>query len=210
MPASKTSARLVGVLFIAASATAVAGGSLLLPMRRRGFLTTGGSHAQLVTGALLEVALALAVVAIAALLLPTLRDAGEGWAVLYTAIRTIEGLLVLTGATSALVMTSLIGSGGPATLGAAVLQTREWAYHLGTVLVFAASAIVLNALLLRGGRVPRWLAWWGLAGGCLLLLRGVLELYGPRPGAVQAVCAVPIGVQEMVFAGWLIVKGYRR
>lgn len=209
MPASKTSARLVGVLFIAASAMAVAGGSLLLPVRRRDFLTTGGPHAQLVTGALLEVTLALAIVAIAALLLPILRGAGAGWAVLYTAIRTIEGLLVLIGATSALVMTSLIGSGGPATLGSAVLHPRERAYHLATVLVFAASAVVLNALLLRGTRVPRWLAWWGLAGGCLLLLRGVLELYGPLPGAAEAVGAVPIGVQEMVFAGWLIVKGFR-
>ena len=93
--------------------------------------------------------------------------------------------------------------------GSAVLHTREWAYHLGTVLVFAASAVVLNALLLRGGQVPRWLSWWGLAGGCLLLLRGVLELYGSLPGAVQALCAAPIGIQEMVFAGWLIAKGVR-
>jgi len=209
MPASKTSARLVGVLFIAASATAVAGGSLLLPVQRRDFLTTGGPHAQLVTGALLEVTLALTVVAIAALLLPVLRPAGEGWAVLYTAIRTLEGLLILIGAMSALVMTSLVGAGGPAALGAAVLQTREWAYHLSTVLVFAVSAMVLNALLLRGGQVPRWLAWWGLIGGCLLLLRGVLELYGSLPAVVQAVGAAPIGVQEMVFAGWLIVKGAR-
>lgn len=210
MPTSKASARLVGVLFISASATAVAGGSLLLPVRRRDFLVTGGPHAQLVTGALLEVALALAVVAIAALLLPVLRPAGEGWAVLYAAIRTVEGLLILIGAMSALVMTSLIGDGGPAAVDAAVLHTREWAYHLGTVLVFAVSAVVLNALLLRGGQVPRWLAWWGLTGGCLLLLRGVLELYGSLPAVMQAVCAAPIGVQEMVFAGWLIVKGVRQ
>jgi hypothetical protein len=57
--------------------------------------------------------------------------------------------------------------------------------------------------------VPRWLAWWGLIGGCLLLLRGVVELYGSLPPAAQAVCAAPIGVQEMVFAGWLIVRGVR-
>ena len=82
-------------------------------------------------------------------------------------------------------------------------------FNVAAVLVFAVSAIVLNGLLLRGGQVPRWLAWWGLAGGCLLLLRGFAELYGSLPLAAQAVCAAPIGVQEMVFAGWLIVKGVR-
>ncbi|WP_433292350.1 DUF4386 domain-containing protein [Actinoplanes sp. CA-030573] len=196
------------MLFILASVAAIAGGSLLLPLDDPGRLSDGGPHVQFVTGALLEVVLGISVIAIAAMLTPVLRHAGEGAAMLYVAVRTFEGTLVLVGALSALVMTSLAGSGLTPALEALILHTREWAYHLGTVLMFAVSAVVLNALLLRGRQVPPWLAWWGLLGGALLLLRGVLEMYEfPLPTATQLTFAAPIAVQEMVFAGWLVVKG---
>ncbi|MFF5290086.1 DUF4386 domain-containing protein [Paractinoplanes globisporus] len=198
---STTVTRLVGVLFILASATAIAGGSLLLPLREA---YPPASTAPLVTGALLELTLAVFVVAIAALLAPVLRQASEGLAFLYVAMRSLEAALILVGAICALVLTTLAGSAARS----ALLTGREWAYHIGTVLVFGAGAVVLNAVLLRGRLVPRWLAWWGLLGGGLLLARGVVELYAfPLPGAVQAICAAPIGLEEMVFAGWLIVKG---
>ncbi|WP_433383207.1 DUF4386 domain-containing protein [Actinoplanes sp. CA-142083] len=197
MPASTSPARLVGVLFILASVTAIVGG---------GLVATGSE----VTGALLEVVLALSVVAIAALLLPILRRSSEGGAVLYAAVRTLEATLILIGIVAALVATS--GTDSPEL----APTVREWAYHLGTVLVFAVSAVVLNALLLRGRLAPPrpalarlappWLAWWGLAGGVLLAARGAIELYGPLPAAAQAALAAPIGIQEMVFAVWLIAR----
>ncbi|GAB3829445.1 DUF4386 family protein [Dactylosporangium cerinum] len=83
--------RVAGVLFILASATAVAGGSLLLPIQQPGYLSTGGRHAQLATGALLEFALAVSVIAIAAVLWPALRRSGEHLAMLYVTTRTLEG-----------------------------------------------------------------------------------------------------------------------
>ena len=45
---------------------------------------------------------------------------------------------------------------------------------------------------------------WGLIGAALVLLYGLLSLFGPDP----AFLAAPIAVQEMVFALWLIVKGF--
>lgn len=205
----KSPARPVGVLFVLASATAIVGGSLLLPIQQPDFLITGGPPGRLVSGAFLEVILAASVVAIAALLLPVLRPTSEGAAVLYVAIRTLEAALILTGAVNALVMTSLAASHAPAALGGVVLSNREWSYNLGTVVVFGASAVVLNALLIRGRQVPPWLAWWGLAGGGLLLGRGVIELYGVElTGVAQAALAAPIGTEEMVFAVWLIVRGF--
>jgi hypothetical protein len=206
---SQSMARLVGVLFIVASATAVVGGSLLLPIQQPDFLTTGGGQAQLVTGALLEMALAASVVAIAALLLPVLRRTNEPVAVLYVATRALEGALIIAGAISALVMTSLAGTHAMTAMGDLVLNGREWTYRIGTLVVFGGGAVMLNALLLRGRQVPPWLAWWGLIGGGLLLLRGVIEMYGVGlVDGVEVVFAAPIGIQEMVFAVWLIVKGF--
>ncbi|GID91526.1 DUF4386 family protein [Amorphoplanes digitatis] len=201
----------MGVLFIAASATAIAGGSLLLPIQEPDFLSEGGGRAPLVTGALLELSLALAVIAIAALLLPVLRRTDEAMAALYLATRSLEATLIVAAALGALVMTSLAGTGATAATGDLVLGGRELAYRLGTLVVFGASAVTLNALLLRGRQVPPWLAWWGLTGGGLLLIRGVIETYGVElSGPAQAALAAPIGVEEMAFAVWLLAKGLRR
>ncbi|WP_433065299.1 DUF4386 domain-containing protein [Dactylosporangium sp. CS-033363] len=203
-------ARAAGILFIVASATAIAGGSLLLPITDSQFLATGGNRAQLASGALLEIALALSVAAIAAMLWPVLRRVSEPVAALYVATRTLEGALIAAGTLAALVMTSLAGSHAPPATGDALLSGRDWAVRIGTLVVFGASAVMLNALLLRGRLVPPWLGWWGLIGGGLLVLRGALETFGMTlPAAVQAVLAAPIGLEEMVFAVWLLVKGLR-
>jgi hypothetical protein len=211
MGTSKSSARLTGALFILASASAIVGGSLSLPMRDKDFLTTAAGKAQCITGALVEVVLAVSVIAIAAMLLPVLRRTAESGAVLYVATRTIEAVLIVAAATSVLLMTSLTGTHASTATRDLVLSGRDWSYLLGTIVVFGVSAVVLNTLLLRGRQVPRWLAWWGLIGGGLLVVRGLIEAYGVGlPGAVQAVLAAPIGIEEMVFAVWLIVKGFRQ
>jgi hypothetical protein len=53
------------------------------------------------------------------------------------------------------------------------------------------------------------LSVWGLAGASLYLAAGVLVIYGLEPlSTTQVVLEVPLGVQEMVLAVWLIVKGF--
>jgi hypothetical protein len=76
------------------------------------------------------------------------------------------------------------------------------AFYVGSSLYYLA--------FYRSALVPRWLAGWGLAGVAL--------------GAVAAVCVllqltaigstfqlglnIPIGIQEMVLALWLILNGF--
>lgn len=212
MMSDRSISRTTGFLFIAASAAAIIGGSLALPATD-GTALDEVSRGQVVTGALIEVVLALSVVAIAVTLYPVLRRTDPGMALGYVAIRTLEAVLVLVGVVSVLVIVS-------PELGAAIaadprhgvlVDLREWSFTLGPVLVFSVSAIVLNGLLLRGSLVPRWLAWWGLVGGALLLVRGVVELYDASLAVVvQGLMAAPIGLQEMVLAIWLIVRGFGR
>ena len=58
--------------------------------------------------------------------------------------------------------------------------------------------------------VPRWLSGWGLIGIILIIVTSMLVMFrviGPM-STTQIVLAVPIAVQEMVLAVWLIVKGF--
>ena len=69
---------------------------------------------------------------------------------------------------------------------------------------YGLGALILNYLLYQSELVPRWLSVWGLVGGALMLAMGVLRLFG-RP---VMLLALPIILNEMVLAVWLIVVGF--
>jgi hypothetical protein len=210
-----TVARTVGVLFIVATATAIAGGSLLLPLTESDYLAAGAAaEGQIVSGVLLEFVLVLSVIGIAALLYPVLKRRNDGLAVGYVASRTLEGVLLLASSVSALLVLSLAvdtgaGAAGVEPLGDSLLAARDWTLLLGSLVMLGVSALILNSLLLGSRLVPTWLSVWGLVGGGLILARGLVEMYGIElPGLLQGVFAAPIALQEMVLALWLIVKGF--
>lgn len=209
--ADRTTARLVGVLFIVATAAAIIGGVLVAPVTE-GVAVTPGAGARVVSGVLLELVLVYAVVGIGAVLLPVLRRTDEGLAAAYLGARIVEGILLLIAAVSALSILAMSGDAGPAgarPLIALMRATRDWSYLVGSMVALGVGAVILYSLLLRGRLVPGWLAVWGLAGGVLILARGVVELYGVELAvAAQALLAAPIAVNEMVLAVWLIVRGF--
>lgn len=213
MAESKGTARIIGVLFIVASVTAVIGGSLAaLPMEEPDYLSSiGEQQSEVVTGALLLVVQTIAVVGIAVMAFPVLKRVHEGLALGYAAVRTLEGVMVLVGATSALAVVTLGESGIEAAqpAGDALVAVYDWAYLLGPTITFSVSALIFYPLLMRGRLVPMWLSVWGLIGGVLLLVSAVVEMYGVElSGAAQVVLVAPIGINEMVLAVWLIVKGF--
>jgi len=82
---------------------------------------------------------------------------------------------------------------------------------LGVEFVFSLTALILNYLLFRSKLVPRFISVWGLIGATLLLVSGFLVMFGLSPSptsAISMLLSLPISVQEMVFAVWLIVKGF--
>ena len=119
----KATARLVGVLFIVATVTSIIGGSLLLPLDDQNYLIEVAAHdGQIILGVLLEFILALSVIGIAALLLPVLRPHGEGMAVGYVAVRTVEATFILIASTTALLVLALSQDWGSA--GGVGVETR--------------------------------------------------------------------------------------
>lgn len=209
----RSTAVAVGLLFIVASATAIVGGSLILPIEEAGGLAAvAGSEGQVALGVLLELVLVFSVVAIAVLLFPVLRAHGEGLAMGYVGARVLEGVLLLAAAMSARVLLGLTSDAASVErevqAGLAV-AARHWTYLTGSLLMFGVSATILYTLLWRARLVPAWLSLWGLAGGVLILGRGVLEVGGVEvSGVAQGLLAAPVGLNEMVLAVWLIARGF--
>jgi hypothetical protein len=210
---NRATARAVGVLFILASVTAVVGGSLLLPLKDADYLTSvAGMKTQIVSGALIEMVLVLSVVGIAALLFPVLKEVSEGLALAYVGTRMLEAVLLLAASMSALAVLGLSrdpGLQGAEGAGAVMLSVRDWTYEIGSLPMLGVSALILYTLLYRGRLVPGWLSLWGLAGGGLILARGLLSVYAVEVSdVVVALLVAPIAFNEMVLAVWLIVRGF--
>ena len=78
------------------------------------------------------------------------------------------------------------------------------------VLAFCTGATLYYLIFYRSQLIPRWLSVWGLVGTVLCLTAGLLVLFQAIAvlSSTQVVLSLPLGVQEMVLALWLIVKGF--
>jgi hypothetical protein len=168
--------------------------------------------------AMSETILAISVLGIGALMLPVLRKQGESLGMAYAGIRIVEAVFIVLAAGSLLVMLAMgqdfasgrLDAAGAATMGALLLSLRDISLLFGTLLFLSFGGLVLNFLLYQSRLVPRWLSAWGLIGDVCLLAYGVMGILGSNTTAfdITALLAAPIAVQEMVFALWMILKGF--
>lgn len=165
---------------------------------------------QVIIGGLIELAYALAVVGIIATLHPLLRSHCPFLSLSFFSLRLMEAIGVMF---HCLILFCLISlsralAGFEATdlhlLGELLLSTREWTFLIGSGIIWSLSALILNLLLYKNRLLPSWIAVWGLVGTALSLTAYSLQFFDIQ---LSELYYLPIGIQEMVFAGWLIVKG---
>ncbi|HYO17066.1 MAG TPA: DUF4386 domain-containing protein [Dermatophilaceae bacterium] len=209
----------VGVLYIVATA---AGGVSAAVAGTTGSLgELAANRAGVLVGALALVVMAVACMGVAVMLYPILRrdavtSTQQGLAVWYVGTRISEATVFLVGVTALLAALALgqaaaegaDAAAGPAA-GAALLAFFDYAWIAGQT-IFCVGAAMLYWLLLRSGRVPRWLALWGLVAAPLMLVAGfLLPITGDPDSAASTLLYLPMAVQEMVLAVWLIGRGFR-
>ena len=172
------------------------------------------NQTQVVFGVLIDLIYALAVVGIVVTLLPVLRKQNESLALGFSALRLIEAIVAIVGGMAILTLLTLsqefVKAGAPdapyfLTTGDLLLAARDWAFLIGSGLVWSLSAVILNYLLYQSRLIPRWLSIWGLVGAILSFVAYLPQFFGLE---TVELLFLPIGVQEMVFAVWLIVKGF--
>ena len=98
-------------------------------------------------------------------------------------------------------------------IGDSLLSQRDALFDL-YILVFTVGALMLYSLLYQSRLVPRWLSIWGLAAAAVMLVGTVLimlDVFSESSNSlIEAVAVIPIPLNELALAGWLIVKGFDR
>lgn len=215
-------ARIVGALFIVATAASLLGGALTGPsLDAPDYLVRLVANRDLIVlGAIVKFVGAAASVGIAIALYPVLRRHNQGLALGSVGFRIIEGIFYLVGTLGLLSLLSLgqeyAGAGPQAApalqaLGTVVLEVNIWAGFVLGVIAFCLGAAMYYYMLYRARLIPQWLSAWGLAALVSLFLMVMLIAFSEGPSAPSGalvLLAIPIAVQEMVLAVWLIFKGF--
>ena len=220
MNVNRKTAIIVGILFIIATIATSISQILLSPiLETPDFLMNIGANSnQFVLGVLLELVNALASAGIAIAIFPVLKKYSEGIATGYVSFRTIEAAIGVVAATKLLSLLTLSQTytiaENPITsdsknLSAFLLAAHDWTF-LMVLIVFSLGALMLYPALYNSQLVPRIISIWGLVGSIMLLVANLLILFGYTSinSITDNLLSLPIALNEMVLALWLIARGF--
>ena len=216
----RTTARIVGLLFLIATGAGVLSVVLLGPQESMDSLDVVADHGhRLTAGALAILIMAAAIAMIPAMIFPVLKERNEGLALGYVVARCIEAVLLLPAALGPLVLlavTSAYAEAGVAD-GATHFQnlriltrTYETWGHPVSAVFFCLGVFLLNYLLFASRLVPRLISLWGLAAavpylaGVLLVMFDLLAL----SSTPHSLMLLPLALNELVLAVWLLARGF--
>jgi hypothetical protein len=212
----------VGILFVVCTIASILGPSLAISVNSPNYLDQlAGNSNQIIAAALLEFIWAAAGAGIAIGLYPILKKHNGAMALGSVCFRVVEGVFVLIGTLGLLSLLTLsqeyIAAGTPGTsalqtAGALLLALRNWQLHVISGLAFSLGALMYYAILYQSKLIPRWLSGWGVLGTVLSVAATVLASFARDFGmeSVHTYLSMPIGVNELVFAVWLLAKGFNQ
>ena len=206
-----------GVLFITATVADLLGAAVRPDLTGTHYLTQVSAQGDRVAaGVLLLLIAAFACAGIAVSMYPILRKANAGLALGSVVFRTIEAVMYVIEVLSLLSLLTLgqqLVSAGTAeraslgVVGGLLLSLREHATLAG-VFAFCLGAFLYYCAFLQSRLIPRWLSGWGIAAIILMTTAAVLALFNNDAVTSYVPLALPIFLQEMVMAIWLIAKGF--
>ncbi|WP_369045897.1 DUF4386 domain-containing protein [Sinomonas sp. P10A9] len=218
MVSTRRTAIVIGTSFLITHVTSVVGmvlyGPILTSTDYTAHLSGPGASGGALLGTLLEVILSLAIVGTGVAFFPVIRRLGEGMALGYAALRTLEAAVIAVGVTpliAAIALAQAPEAAGTAGLVQALAAVHNWTFIVGPGLICPANTVVLAAVLFRSRLVPRVIPVLGLVGGPLVLALNAWQVLALTPQAPgwTAPAVVPIFAWEVSLAVYLIVKGFR-
>jgi hypothetical protein len=216
----KAAATTAGILYVTGTVAGALSMVVSAPVRSAvdPFAAAAEHSGAVVTGALLVLVMGLSLAFVPVVLFPVLRRVNGVLAIGYLIMRgAVETVGYVVSAIGWLLLVPLgeAISAGPGT--ASPTGMRLGSILLGSdasaafTLVFCVGAVVFYSLLYRSRIVPRWIAAWGLVAIVFYVAADVLAMFAvidaESPG--QVAMFMPLALQEMVLAVWMIARGFR-
>lgn len=210
-------ARVTGVLFVIATAAALAAAALLPDVTGTDSLTHVSDNPNRMAGAaLFYLVAAFTSAGIAISLYPLLKQWNEGLALGSVVFRALEAAMYIVAVVSLLSLLALsrkfadAGTADQASLRALgdSLQSGRDVATLAGVIAFSIGAFMYYVVFFQSRLVPRWLSGWGIVGVALMMTACILALFSGDPVTGYTLLIVPIFLQELTLAVWLIAKGF--
>lgn len=220
MASTRRTATIVGLLFLIQTIAFIIAEQLFTGiLKRPDYLTGISADANALTvGVLLAFVSGVAVVSIAILMFPLLKQTSEPLALGYVGERVIELVLQIFFYMAAPLLIVAVGAGlRDGTVSSAVSQSLgpvlKAAHDVGIVVLYLVTSVggtVFAFLLYRSRLVPRSLAVLGLIGYAILLIGCVLNLFGVTDVTQGAglLAVLPGGLFELILPIVLLVKGF--
>jgi hypothetical protein len=217
MKPNRAIAVISGVMFVLATVAAILAAAADPILTGTDYLSKISASAGAIRwDAILYIIAALTSAGIAITLYPVLKRVSAGLALGSVVFRAIEAVFYLVAVIYLLSLVTLsqqfISAGaaeGSSLLpvGNLLLKLREHATLLG-VFSFNVGAFMYYYLFFQSRLIPRWLSGWGIFAVTLMMVACVLALLSDRPITGYTFLVLPIALQEIVLAVWLIVRGF--
>jgi len=215
MNAYRRTATIVGLLYIIGTVAGVLSkvvtAGLLDAPDHLGAVATHASRAQ--WGALFTLVMGVALAMVPAMVFPILRRQNEVLAVGYVIFRGALETMTYVGVAMCWLLLAVdarqyVDAGADVAaqfsgIGTLLAKAMDPTVAIQDIVV-SVGALMFYALLYRAGLVPRWLSGWGIVGVIGYLTAGLIAVFSTH----LVILLIPLAVQEMVMAVWLIARGF--
>lgn len=224
MNTNRKTAILVGIFFIIGTVSGILSGVVLAPLMAESTypLHVSASETQWISGTLLILLMGFPLAMVPVLLYPIFKKHNEilalGAILFRGVLEAVCYMVLVISMLLLLTVSRLYENAGAAelphlqTLGAILIAAGDWIAQI-LAIVFSIGALMIYALFYQTRLIPRWLSGWGFIGAVLYFIAPFISMLGPQHLALSLDSGLgflmgPLALQEMVFAVWLIVKGF--
>ena len=217
---NRKTATIVGLLFILGFAGAFGPVAVKPILDDPMYLAKIFEHKNTVmVGVLSQLIMALACAGIAIGLYPILKKQNESLALGAVGFRIIENIFQIIAALALLTLLTLSQESVKANAlsdpafqvaGASLHAIHFWSAFVLAHFGFCLGALMYYYVFYRSSLIPRWLSGWGIVAILLHLTGALITMFTQIDpfSTSTSLLSIPIGLNELTLAGWLIVKGF--
>lgn len=215
MSREKVVSRWVGALFLTGVLAYAVGSELVESVMASSptLAEVAANITELKIGAVLMILNSVSVIAMGVLIFSLFRRNNESIALAYLCSRIFESMLIFLGTIGFLALAEL--SQDPTTISIGnspdlnplimiVTKIHDATYPIAMI-VLGLGSMAFCYLLYATQSVPRWLSVYGFIGYAFLFFGSLLAIFNMGSGVIFS---IPVGLFEMIFAAWLLVKGF--